>query len=127
MQDCPKAVHNLMLSCWKANRNERPKFEYITQVMDGWIRSPETINEDNRYSVIGSWLESIKMGDYVSIFTKAGYDSPQQLVGIGDDDLLKIGVRLIGHRNKILKSVKALNGSNTPQKIPIKRADSIVV
>ncbi|CAB4014881.1 ephrin type-A receptor 5 isoform X5, partial [Paramuricea clavata] len=107
-KDCPRGIHNLMLSCWKANRSERPKFEHISQVMNGWIRSPETINEDPQESVIGDWLHSIKMGDYTSLFLSAGYESPYQLAGIGNEDLLKIGVKLIGHRNKILKAIKAL-------------------
>ena len=100
-----------MLSCWKADRSERPKFEDIAQVLNGWIRSPETM-KDGKNSVIGEWLHSIKMGNYTTLFLNAGYDSPQQLVGMQNEDLLKIGVRLIGHRNKILKTVKALVVTN---------------
>jgi ephrin-B len=101
-----------MLSCWKAIQSERPKFEYIAQLLNGWIRSPETMSEDGRDSIIGEWLHSIKMGSYTSLFLSAGYENPYQLVGIQNGDLLKIGVRLIGHRNKILKTIRAFAVSN---------------
>ena len=128
IQDCPTAVHNLMLSCWKTKRNERPKFEYITQVMNGWIRSPETLDEDPKDTVMGDWLASIKMGDYTTMFLNAGYVSPCQLTEIGNDDLLKIGVKLIGHRNKILKAIKALSDAKcTRNKTMLIRAESIAV
>ncbi|XP_028394334.1 ephrin type-A receptor 7-like [Dendronephthya gigantea] len=129
-KDCPTAVHSLMLSCWRTDRNKRPKFEKITQIMNGWIRSPETMNEDlPNLSTIGDWLHSIKMGDYTSNFLGAGYESPCQLTGIGNDDLLKIGVKLIGHRNKILKAVnaKAKASKESNEKNKRTRIDSIVV
>ena len=117
-----------MLSCWMANRSERPKFEHISQVMNGWIRSPETINEDPQEFVIGDWLHSIKMGDYTSLFLSAGYESPYQLAGIGNEDLLKIGVKLIGHRNKILKAIKAFDDNKqAKKKTSLTRVESIVV
>ena len=117
-----------MLSCWKTKRNERPKFEYITQVMNGWIRSPETLDEDPKDSIMGDWLSSIKMGDYTSVFLSAGYVNPNQLTEIGNDDLMKIGVKLIGHRNKILKAIKALSDAKcTRNKTTLIRAESIVV
>ena len=116
-----------MLACWKANRGERPKFEHITQVLNGWITSPESINEDSTDSFIGDWLHSIKMGDYASTFLDAGYESPYQLVGIGNEELLKIGVRLIGHRNKILKAIKAFGNNKNEINMEFTRTESIVV
>jgi hypothetical protein len=35
-----------MLQCWKAEKNERPSFARITIVIDKWIRSPETMNNE---------------------------------------------------------------------------------
>lgn len=79
-------------------------------------------------STIGDWLHSIKMGYYTSNFLNAGYESPCQLARIGNDDLLKIGVKLIGHRNKILKAVKASNASDeNNEKNKRTRLESIVV
>lgn len=82
--------------------------------------------DDPRNSIIGDWLYSIKMGDYTTVFRDAGYESPYQLKGIGDEDLLKMGVRLIGHRNKILKAVRALEAA-TDFGNTLSRAESITV
>ena len=106
-----------MLSCWKANRSERPKFEHIRQVLNGWITSPKTLVEDSKDSGIGDWLHSIKMGEYKSIFLNADFETQYQLMGIGDKDLLKIGVRLIGHRKTILKAIKAFDDTKDADEI----------
>ncbi len=113
-----------MLSCWKANRGERPKFEHIRQVLNGWITSPKTIVEDSKDSGIGDWLHSIKMGEYRSTFLNANYESPCQLMGIGDKDLLKIGVRLIGHRKTILKAIKAFDDTKDEVQMTLTRTES---
>lgn len=35
-----------MLQCWKADRSERPGFAKITMVIDKWIRSPGTTQDE---------------------------------------------------------------------------------
>lgn len=65
-------------------------------------------NDVDFSSVIGEWLQSIKMGNYVSHFIAAGYENPSQLSGLKDEDLRGLGITLIGHRNKILKGIKAI-------------------
>ena len=35
-----------MLECWKAERNERPSFAKMTLIIDKWIRSPETMQDE---------------------------------------------------------------------------------
>ena len=45
-QDCPKAIHQIMLNCWNADRNKRPKFADIVKQVDMLIRSPDKLNED---------------------------------------------------------------------------------
>lgn len=102
-----------MLQCWAENRGDRPSFSHITQIIDGWIRSPETMQEENDTSlVIGEWLQSIKMGNYVSHFIAAGYENLSQLSNLKDEDLKALGINLIGHRNKILKAIYALPAEN---------------
>ena len=108
-QKCPKGVYNLMSLCWKKNRGERPTFPDITRVIDGWIRSPETVDDlvDFSSSLV-EWLQSIKMKKYAAVFSAGGYENPVQLFHLTDTDLKGMGITLIGHRNKILKSIQAL-------------------
>jgi hypothetical protein len=35
-----------MLQCWKDERRERPSFEKIAAVIETWIISPETMNDE---------------------------------------------------------------------------------
>ncbi|XP_046850078.1 ephrin type-B receptor 1-A-like isoform X1 [Xenia sp. Carnegie-2017] len=107
-KDCPLAVHNLMLSCWKADRNKRPNFSFLKQTLTEWSSSPDALKKLKTLSAIGDWLDSIKMGDYMNVFIDAGYDHPYQLTKIRNEDLLTMGVKLIGHRNKIMKAIKAI-------------------
>lgn len=51
-------------------------------------------------------LESIKMERYIDNFIDFGYTEIHQLYNITDDDLVNIGVPLVGHRNKIIKSIR---------------------
>ena len=49
------------------------------------------------------------MGRYTSQFANAGYMDLGHVKSLEEQDLSRIGVRLIGHRNKINKSIKAMN------------------
>ena len=40
-QNCPEAVHELMLKCWDKEHVFRPRFEDIFDTIDEWIESPE--------------------------------------------------------------------------------------
>ncbi|KAM5272043.1 ephrin type-A receptor 5 isoform 9-T9 [Ctenodactylus gundi] len=92
--DCPAALYQLMLDCWQKDRNSRPKFDDIVNMLDKLIRNPSTlktlVNASNRvsnllaehgslgtgaYRSVGDWLEAIKMGRYTEIFMENGYSS----------------------------------------------------
>lgn len=45
-QGCPKVVHGLMLECWEADKNKRPKFAEIVRRLDELFRFPEVLNDD---------------------------------------------------------------------------------
>lgn len=53
--DCPSALYHLMMDCWQKERNSRPKFEEIVNLLDKLIRNPNSlkslINSSNRYEV----------------------------------------------------------------------------
>ncbi|KAM8804307.1 ephrin type-A receptor 5 isoform 8-T8 [Rhynchonycteris naso] len=92
--DCPAALYQLMLDCWQKDRNSRPKFEEIVNMLDKLIRNPSSlktlVNASSRvshllaehgplgsgaYRSVGEWLEAIKMGRYTDIFMENGYSS----------------------------------------------------
>ena len=51
---------------------------------------------------VKSWLESIGLAQYVSHFLENGYDDMDSLWDLNSDDLDAIGIKLPGHRKKIL-------------------------
>ena len=53
------------------------------------------------------WLDSINMGQYLENFTNQSFVTPRQILEITEDELKELGVLAVGHRKKILKSVKA--------------------
>ncbi|KAM5338327.1 ephrin type-A receptor 5 isoform 7-T7 [Glossophaga mutica] len=92
--DCPAALYQLMLDCWQKDRNSRPKFDEIVNMLDKLIRNPNSlktlVNSSSRvsnllaehgpmgsgaYRSVGEWLEAIKMGRYTEIFMENGYSS----------------------------------------------------
>ncbi|KAK3735401.1 hypothetical protein QZH41_013396, partial [Actinostola sp. cb2023] len=126
--NCPMSIHNIMLDCWEAEKNSRPKFPDIVKRLEDLIRSPEKINDDQnnyrflRYCVVGGaqinfgevtsvedWLVQINMNKYTDNFVKAGFTELDQVKALGEEDLTRMGVRLVDHRNKINKSIKAMN------------------
>ena len=55
-------------------------------------------------------LEGIKMDRYTDNFIDFGYTELYQIHNMTDVDLVGIGVPLVGHRNKIIKSLRDLRG-----------------
>ena len=41
-------------------------------------------------------------------FAAAGYERLSDLVGLLDDDLKELGISLVGHRNKMLRTIRSL-------------------
>lgn len=107
-----------MLNCWHADRSKRPKFAEVVKRLDVLIRSPDKLNEASptapkspklectEHTSIHDWLVSIKMGQYGDIFNKAGFTHLKQVATEDDLDLNDMGVKLIGHKNKIRESLR---------------------
>lgn len=57
-------------------------------------------------TTVHDWLESIKMGQYSDMFSKAGYTHLNQVTKQDELDLNDMGIKLIGHKNKIRKSLR---------------------
>ena len=57
---------------------------------------------------IKDWLDEIRMSSYMPHFTSAGYKELSDLAGLLDDDLKSMGISLVGHRNKMLRTIRSL-------------------
>lgn len=68
------------------------------------FRSPKM--EYTEKTTVHDWLESIKMGQYSAIFSKAGYTHLDEVAKQDELDLNEMGIKLIGHKNKIRKSLR---------------------
>ncbi|XP_070361844.1 ephrin type-A receptor 5 isoform X5 [Equus asinus] len=125
--DCPAALYQLMLDCWQKERNSRPKFDEIVNMLDKLIRNPSSlktlVNASNRvsnlmaehgslgsgaYRSVGEWLEAIKMGRYTEIFMENGYSSMDAVAQVTLEDLRRLGVTLVGHQKKIMNSLQEM-------------------
>ncbi|XP_036774061.1 ephrin type-A receptor 5 isoform X9 [Manis pentadactyla] len=123
--DCPAALYQLMLDCWQKDRNSRPKFDEIVNMLDKLIRNPSSlktlVNASSRvsnllaehgslgsgaYRSVGEWLETIKMGRYTEIFMENGYSSMDAVAQVTSEDLRRLGVTLVGHQKKIMNSLQ---------------------
>ncbi|XP_059131120.1 ephrin type-A receptor 5 isoform X8 [Peromyscus eremicus] len=125
--DCPAALYQLMLDCWQKDRNSRPKFDEIVNMLDKLIRNPNSlktlVNASSRvstllaehgslgsgaYRSVGEWLEAIKMGRYTEIFMENGYSSMDAVAQVTLEDLRRLGVTLVGHQKKIMSSLQEM-------------------
>ncbi|XP_072349281.1 ephrin type-B receptor 3-like [Scyliorhinus torazame] len=133
--DCPTSLHQLMLDCWQKERNTRPRFGQIVSALDKLIRNPASLKivtrelgalsqplldrgtpHYNAFSTVGEWLKAIKMGRYEENFVNAGFTTFDLVTQVSAEDLLRIGVTLAGHQNKILTSIQTMMTQvKTPQ------------
>ncbi|XP_032872503.1 ephrin type-B receptor 4-like [Amblyraja radiata] len=131
--DCPSSLHQLMLDCWQKERNSRPRFAQIVSALDKLIRNPASLKiitlelgalsqplldraspHCGAYPSVAEWLRAIKMGRYEDNFSNAGFTGFDLVAQISAEDLLRIGVTVVGHQKKILSSIQGL----TPQTKP---------
>lgn len=120
-KDCPTIIYNLMKDCWASDRNNRPKFADIVCRLNDIIRNPDTLSCDSSsqsrnmsmskkvtgFESVKEWLISINMETYLELFKAANIDSLEKLAKLEEKELRDMGVKLIGHRNKLKKSIKS--------------------
>ena len=68
---------------------------------------------------IGDWLTTIKMGSYKAMFIEAGYKKQSDIIDLTHEDLISIGITLIGHRNKIIKGIETLRARKSRRQTPL--------
>ncbi|XP_029318526.1 LOW QUALITY PROTEIN: ephrin type-A receptor 7 [Cottoperca gobio] len=125
--DCPPGLHQLMLDCWQKDRAERPKFDQIVGILDKMIRNPNTLKtpvgtctrpisplldqstpDFTAFRSVGEWLEAIKMERYRDNFTSAGYSSLESVARMSIEDVMSLGITLVGHQKKIMSSIQTM-------------------
>ncbi|XP_069462550.1 ephrin type-A receptor 7 isoform X2 [Ambystoma mexicanum] len=125
--DCPNGLHQLMLDCWQKERGERPKFEQIVGILDKMIRNPTSLKtplgtcsrpvspllDQNTldfaaFCSVGEWLEAIKMERYKENFSSAGYNTLEAVARMTIDDVMSLGITLVGHQKKITSSIQTM-------------------
>ncbi|KAI3364403.1 hypothetical protein L3Q82_010828, partial [Scortum barcoo] len=125
--DCPPGLHQLMLDCWQKDRAERPKFDQIVGILDKMIRNPNTLKtpvgtctrpisplldqstpDFTAFRSVGEWLEAIKMERYRDNFTAAGYSSLESVARMSIEDVMSLGITLVGHQKKIMSNIQTM-------------------
>uniref|UniRef100_A0AAY4CWX1 Ephrin type-A receptor 7 n=1 Tax=Denticeps clupeoides TaxID=299321 RepID=A0AAY4CWX1_9TELE len=125
--DCPPGLHQLMLDCWQKDRADRPKFDQIVGILDKMIRNPNTLKtplgtctrpispllDQNTpdfatFRSVGDWLEAIKMERYNDNFTATGYSSLESVARMTIEDVMSLGITLVGHQKKIMSSIQTM-------------------
>ncbi|XP_068087282.1 ephrin type-A receptor 7 isoform X5 [Hyperolius riggenbachi] len=128
--DCPAGLHQLMLDCWQKERGERPKFEQIVGILDKMIRNPTSLKtpmgtmatcnrsinplldqntvDFSTFCSVGEWLEAIKMERYKENFSSSGYNSLEAVARMSINDVMSLGISLVGHQKKIMSSIQTM-------------------
>ena len=57
---------------------------------------------------VDEWLKFLNMETYLEIFKAANVHKLNQVTKMEERDLKAMGVKLIGHRNKMNKSIRAM-------------------
>ncbi|XP_068773418.1 ephrin type-A receptor 10 isoform X3 [Struthio camelus] len=128
--NCQPSLHQLMLDCWQKDRNERPKFSHIHNILSKMVQSPEppkcpnstctrshstsiplterTFSAFPSFSCVNEWLEAIEMGRYKDNFTAAGYCYLESVARMTVQDVLSLGITLVEHQKTILSGIQTL-------------------
>ncbi|XP_058248870.1 ephrin type-A receptor 7 isoform X3 [Hemibagrus wyckioides] len=125
--DCPPGLHQLMLDCWQKERADRPKFDQIVAILDKMIRNPSTLKtpvgtctrpisplldqsppDFSSFRSVSEWLEAIKMERYKDNFTAAGYSSLESVARMTIEDVMNLGISLVGHQKKVMSSIQTM-------------------
>ena len=79
-------------------------FACLIALLRDCFRSPKI--EYTEATTVHDWLDSIKMSQYNDLFSQAGFTQLKQVANEDDLDLNDMGIKLIGHKNKIRKSIR---------------------
>lgn len=60
------------------------------------------------FQSVDDWLKYIGMEKYWETFQANGVETLNKVTQLNEEDLKEIGIKLVGHRNKMKKSIKAM-------------------
>ena len=64
------------------------------------------------FQSVGDWLKYINMEKYRETFQANGIDTLSKVTQLNEEDLKEMGIKLVGHRNKMKKSIKTMNSQH---------------
>ncbi|TSR75265.1 Ephrin type-B receptor 5 [Bagarius yarrelli] len=114
---CPPALHALMLQCWQANRQDRPRFDSIVSSLDRLIRHPVSLKTEHArptstdlstVTTVNEWLSALRMDRYKEKFERAQLHSLERVSLLTIEDVRALGVNLLGHQQKIVNAAQQL-------------------
>ena len=119
-ESCPQLMYQLMRECWQESAEKRPSFEEIQSNLQDMIEShfgarryarlSKTFQDDPlSFSCVGDWLDSLNMSRYEDNFNENGFTSLNSVWSLNEQDLLRIGIIPLNHRNKIMTSIRKAN------------------
>ena len=68
----------------------------------------DDIPDYSSFASVDDWLDSIKMSRYSENFVMAGYNSLEDVAKMSLQQLIDIGVTLVGHQKKIMGSIHSM-------------------
>lgn len=75
-----------------------------------WIQLMEELPSTWDIHQVGSWLDIVGLGNYVPSF-KDNYITGEELLELQDEDLVMLGVNLVGHRKRFYKALSSLQSN----------------
>nr|DBA33631.1 TPA: hypothetical protein GDO54_001283 [Pyxicephalus adspersus] len=130
--NCPPPLHQLMLDCWQKDRNDRPKFTQIHNILSKHGQSPEKSQSGTstttssglglapghvtlRLILMATGLSipytrdnAIEMERYKDNFTAAGYCYLESVARMTVQDVMSLGISSLDHQKTILSGIQTL-------------------
>ena len=76
-----------------------------------YYSSPKA-NRTPEFQSVDEWLQHINMGKYSELFRDARIDDMNKVAKLKENQLREMGISLIGHRNKMQKSINAMKSQH---------------
>ncbi|XP_074602302.1 eph receptor tyrosine kinase isoform X2 [Brevipalpus obovatus] len=136
--NCPEALYQMMIECWRKDRALRPTFAQLVKNLDKLMRCPESLQKiaptsvENTYSsiavdpfadpvipdviqfrTIDEWLSSIKMTRYKPNFEVAGITNMAAVFRLMPQNLTELDINVANHQRKIMNSIQNLRAQTS--------------
>merc|ERR1712176_1672491 len=76
----------------------------------------EEVKEESEEEKLRKWMEDeVKLPQYLDLLKEDGFDDPESVQELTEDDLKAMSITKTGHRRKIMKNVARLKATNNPE------------